>query len=455
MLKRSTRRTFIGHVAVAGAALPALAPPLARAASPNGKLNLAGIGVGGKGWGDINSTSTKQNVVAFCDVDKVAMSRGGDKPKKAKGGYPVAAERWPKARRYQDWRKLLDEGNDVDAVTVSTPDHMHAPISMTAMSLGKHVYCQKPLTHTVHEARQMQKLAAEAKVVTQMGNQHHSGLGYRMLVQIIRDGGIGKVREAHAWSNRPIWPQGMGRPEGADSVPDSFDWDLWLGVAPARPYKKATYCPFVWRGWLDFGTGAQGDMACHIMDPVFWSLDLTAPRLIWSESPTPNAESYPQWSTIRYEFPGTPLTTESTIPVTWYDGGRKPDDALAELPKGLSLPSNGSLFIGEKANLLCPHGGAPRLYAKGEAVKYDYPKLEKNNHYMQWTMACLGEGKTSSPFSYAGRLTEMVLLGNIAMRLPQAKLQWDSANLSFTNTPEANKYIRKEYRKGWDIPGLT
>ncbi|MDH3583427.1 MAG: Gfo/Idh/MocA family oxidoreductase [Phycisphaerae bacterium] len=455
MPKRTTRRTFIRHAAVAGAALPVIAPPLARAASPNSKLNLAGIGVGGKGWGDINSTATQQNVVAFCDVDKGAMSRGGGKPRKAKGGYPVAAEQWPKARRYQDWRKLLDEGRDIDAVTVSTPDHMHAPISMTAMSLGKHVYCQKPLTHTVYEARQMQTLAAESKVVTQMGNQHHSGLGYRMLVQIIRDGGIGKVREAHAWSNRPIWPQGMGRPDGMGTPPDTFDWDRWLGVAPERPYKRGVYCPFVWRGWLDFGTGAQGDMACHIMDPVFWSLNLTAPRLIWSESPTPNNQSYPKWSTIRYEFPGTPLTKDSTIPVTWYDGGRKPDAALAELPKGLSLPSNGSLFIGEKANLLCPHGGAPRLYAKGVAVKYDYPKLDKNNHYMQWTMACLGEGKTSSPFSYAGRLTEMVLLGNIAMRLPQAKLQWNSADLRFTNAPEANQYITKEYRKGWDIPGLT
>jgi len=448
MTQRTTRRTFIKQTAATGAAFSFAAPAIIHGA-PNEKLNIAGIGVGGKGAGDIAMTSVGQNVVAICDVDERTLGK--------------AAEKYTGARKYNDWRKLLEQ-KDIDAVTVSTPDHMHAPIAMSAMQLGKHVYVQKPMAHSVFEARQLTLAARKYNVVSQMGNQGHSGSGYRSVVNWIQGGAIGKVREAHAWTNRPIWPQGVDRPAKSSPVPSYLHWDLWLGVAPERPYAgsvepdrkgRGAYHPFNWRGWLDFGVGALGDMGCHIIDPVVWSLELGAPKHIWSEGPAPNGETFPEWGIIHYEFAKTPYTAGGTVQMTWYDGGRKPPRELVPLPDSEETPSNGSLYVGEKGTILCPHGGVPRLLPAEKFADVDLPMAEDDDHYQQWTMACKGQGKATSHFDYSGPLTETVLLGTIAIRHPNQKLAWDSTNLKVTNLEKANRFVHQEYRHGWEVPGLS
>ena len=271
------------------------------------------MGVGGKGAGDIAMTSKGQNVVAICDVDDRTLRR--------------AALKYSGAKLYHDWRKLLEQA-DIDAVTVSTPDHMHVPVAMAAIQLGKHVYVQKPMAHTVEEARAVTAAAKAADVVTQMGNQNHSGSGYKSLVQAVRGGAIGRIKEAHAWSNRPVWPQGIERPQGSDPVPDYLWWDLWLGAAPYRHYVgpktgskggRGSYHSFNWRGFLDFGVGALGDMGCHIIDPIVWGLQLGAPDRVWSEGPATNGETYPSWEIIHYEFPATAYCSDKSVRITLYD----------------------------------------------------------------------------------------------------------------------------------------
>ncbi len=444
-LTHVNRRQF-----VAGSAAAIVAPLVisSRAFGANDRLNIAGVGVGGKGRGDLASTSVGQNVVAICDVDAKALAK--------------SAKQYPHAKTYGDWRRLLEQ-KDIDAVTVSTPDHMHAPIAVSAMQLGKHVYVQKPLAHTVYEARQMRLLAERHNVVSQMGNQGHSSRGYRTLVELIRAGVIGKVSAAHAWSNRPIWPQGIERPSGSDPVPETLNWDHWLGVAPARPYVgvragskrgRGAYHTFNWRGWLDFGVGALGDMGCHIIDPVVWSCELGSPTRVWSAGPAPNAETYPKWGIIHYEFPGTKYTSGSTFQMTWYDGQKQPDPSLAQLPAGETLPDNGSLFIGDQGVLLCAHGGVPRLLPAEKFASTEIVAVEGDDHYQQWTKACLGEGQTTSHFDYAGPLTETVLLGTIAIRFPEQKLDWDSQAMAVTNVQAANRYVAKNYRAGWEVKAL-
>ncbi len=446
MKNRTTRRDFLAQSAAAGIAFPLVVSSTALGA--NERLNIAGVGVGGKGRGDVASTSVGQNVVAICDVDDRTLA--------------ASAKTYPQAKKYNDWRKLLDQ-KDIDAVTVSTPDHMHAPIAASAMQRGKHVYVQKPMAHTIFEARQMRLLARKHNVVTQMGNQHHSGGGYRTLVELIRGGAIGKVKEAHAWSNRPIWPQGIERPSGSDPVPDYLHWDLWLGVAAERPFVgpqgdskkgRGVYHPFNWRGWLDFGVGALGDMGCHIIDPVVWSCELGAPTSVTSAGPAANSETFPTWGTLHYEFAGTQHTAGDAFQMTWYDGGKQPDPKLAPLPDGEDLPSNGSLFIGEKGVLLCPHGKKPRLLPEAKFGDRKIDFLDKLDHYQQWTNACKGEGKTTSHFDYAGPLTETVLLGTIAIRFPNKKLAWNSDDLKITNLDDANQFVHHPYRAGWEVDGL-
>jgi len=446
MTRHTTRRAFI-QSAAAGIALPTFVSSSVFGA--NDRLNIAAVGVGGKGRGDIESTSRGQNVVAICDVDDRTLGE--------------AEKKYPGAKTYNDWRRLLEQ-KDIDAVTVSTPDHMHAPIAISAMQLGKHVYVQKPLAHTIHEARQMRLLAKQYGVVSQMGNQGHSSSGYRTLVQLIQAGSIGKVQEAHAWSNRPIWPQGIDRPATSDPVPSYLHWDLWLGVAKERPFvgggqgskrDRGVYHPFNWRGWLDFGVGALGDMGCHIIDPVVWSCELGAPTKVWSDGPAPNRETFPNWGIIHYQFAGTKQTAGESFEMTWYDGGKKPAEELAPLPDGESLPDNGSLFIGERGVLLCPHGGSPRLLPTNQYADYKIEAVEERDHYMQWTNACKGADKTTSHFDYAGPLTETVLLGTIAIRFPEQAVEWDSKKLQVTNIAAANEFVRKSYRDGWQVKGLS
>ena len=449
---RSTRRRFLKHLAAASAAAPMIVPAFARGASPSETVRLACVGVGGKGRSDSSNAAKQPNtrLIAFAEVDQGKSGR--------KGGYGWAAEQWPDAKRFADWRKMLDAvGKDLDALTVSTPDHMHAPITMTALRLGIGCYTQKPMTRTIYEARRLTEAAAEAKVATQMGNQHHNGLAYRLLVHYIRDGAIGKVKEAHAWSNRPIWPQGIKRPEGADPVPDGFHWGLWLGVASERPYKKDIYHPFKWRGWYDFGAGALGDMGCHIIDPVVWALDLGPALSIRYDGPPPMPETFPKEETLTYRFKGTAYTAGDEITMKWYDGGRKPPDDLVALPKGMKgLPTQGTLFIGTKGAAVTPHpGGGPMLLPREQYADYEKPKLQPINHSGQWIDAVRGKGETTSSFAYAGPLTETVLMGVVASRVPGETLEWDPAALKFTNSAKATAYVKEDYRKGWEVDGLS
>jgi len=409
---------------------------------PSEKLNLASIGVGGQGGGDIGCLAAGPiQMIAVCDVHE--------------GNRKAAAARFPAAKMFGDWRELLDQlDKKIDAVSVSTPDHMHAPISMSAIHRGKHVYCQKPLTHTIHEARQIAAAARQAKVVTQMGIQIHSSIEYRMATELIQSGAIGKIKEVHSWSDRPGWPQGRSRPKGQSPVPNELNWDHWLGVAPQRPYVEGAYAPFVWRGILDFGCGALGDMGCHIIDPPFAALKLTSPNIVWVEGPGCTDDMFPEWEIIHYEFPGNEYAAGKTLSLTWYDGHHLPAESLVPLGKDQHLPGNGSIFIGEKGSILLPHVGGPQLLPREKFAGYKRPKLAGRDHYVQWVNACLGTDTASANFDFAGTLTETVLLGVLAARFPGKKLQWDAANLQVTNLPEANHFVRSTYRQGWEVEGL-
>jgi predicted dehydrogenase len=430
-------------LAAAGGACALPASSWARVLGANERLNVASIGAGGKGWSDVTSiaASSAVHVAALCDIDDSAEHLGR------------AAERFPQAKRFADWRKLMDEPKNIDAVIVSTPDHMHAPISLAAMALGKHVYCQKPLTHTVFEARQMALAAKQGNLVTQMGNQIQSHEAYRTAVRIVHQGLIGKVREVHSWQGgQTRWPRDPDRPADADPVSAGLHWDLWLGVAPDRPYKREVYHPFNWRGWRDFGTGQLGDFGCHILDPVFMALALTAPTSVQAKAPPLRAETWPTSEEVRYRFPATEHTAGQSLPLTWYDGEgvTPPRDRLAGVPQGFKLPSAGSALIGENGTLVIPHVAAPVLFPEEKFAAAAVPHVDGVDHYVQWADACRGVDKTTSHFGYAGRLTEAVMLGTIAVRLPGEELHWDAASLRITNSATAQAMITKPYRRGWE-----
>jgi predicted dehydrogenase len=370
---------------------------------------------------------------------------------------------YPNAKRYVDFREMLDkEDKNVDGVVVATPDHLHAIVSMAAIKRGKHVYCEKPLTHTVREAKLLAEAAREAKVATQMGNQGQAGEEVRLLCETIWDGAIGQVREVHIWTDRPLhgtnewyWPQGVDRPKGQDPIPDTLDWDLWIGPAPMRPYVgNRVYCPFVWRGWWDFGTGALGDIGCHSIDPVFRALKLGYPTSVEACCTMVNDETYPVASRVTYEFPAR----GDMAPVTlhWYDGGMRPPRP-AELEDGRQLGTNGALYVGDKGKIL--NG---RLIPESRQREYGKPprSLERSpGHYMEWVIACKGGEPAGSNFpDHAGLLAQVVLMGNIALRpilkenkLFGTKLLWDAKEFKFTNVPEVNQYLTKEYREGWGL----
>ena len=443
---RFSRRRFLGSVAASGVALPLLSSARIVRAGANERLNLASVGVGGKGWSDLLAitASPQVNVVALCDVDEGPQHLGR------------AAEKFPQAKRYSDWRKLLEQ-KDIDAVHCATPDHMHAPVALAAIQLGKHVYCQKPLTHTVKEARLLAEAARKAGVVTQMGNQIQSHEGYQTAVKLVHEGAIGKVREVISWQGgTPRWRLASDRPAGMDPVPSTLDWDLGLGVAPQRPYKAEVYHPFAWRHWQDYSNGQLGDFGCHILDPVFMALELTAPTSIRAEAPPINKETWTRSATVYYEFPGTRHTASSSIRVTWYDGeGLTPPRELLGVPDGLKLPGAGSVLIGEKGSLLVPHVAMPKLLPEEKFADFQMPDVPKRDHYVSWADACRGQDKTTSHFGYAGPLTEAVLLGTIAIRLPGETLRWDSQQMKISGNSEANALLTKKYRKGWEIPGIS
>jgi predicted dehydrogenase len=430
-----SRRRFLRATAAGLASLTAAS--WSRVYGANEKLRLASVGVGGKGWSDLTGVAASPHVAvaALCDIDETKQHLGR------------AAEKFPSAARLTDWRRLLDRAKEFDALTVSTPDHMHAPVALPAMALGKHVFCQKPLTHTVFEARQMRLAAKKAGVVTQMGNQIQSHEVYRTAVKLVRDGAIGKVKEVHSWQSGAMrWLTVDDRPPGSDPVPEGVHWDDWLGVAPGRPYKAKVYHPRNWRAWQDFSNGQLGDFGCHILDPVFLALGLSAPLTVRGESSPLNREVWSRWSVVHYEFPGTDRTADKALKLTWYDGAGKlpPRDRLG-LAEGVKLPGAGSLLIGEKGSMLLPHVGMPRLLPD-----QPFEKVPPVDHYVGWADACRGAGKATSHFDYSGPLTEAVLLGTVAIRVPGETLKWDSAALRVTNSPKADALLRKSYRKGWE-----
>ena len=406
--------------------------------APSDTLNIAGIGIGGRGRADLRGCRS-QNIVALCDVDP--------------GLAAPTFRQYPKATAYSDYRRMLDREPDIDAVIIATPDHTHAVIAMEAMRRGKHVYCEKPLTRTVAEARALAGTARERGVVTQMGNQGHAGEGTRQIREWLDAGVIGTVREVQYWTNRPVWPQAIDRPSEAHNIPPGLDWDLFLGPAPYRPYHPA-YHPFRWRGWWDYGTGALGDIACHSMDAAFWALELAYPTRIEAETTALFAETAPAVSRITYDFPargGRP-----PVRFVWRDG----DLAMPrppQLAEGERLPggSSGQLFVGSEGVIGADmYATEPRLFPTtlhDEVMASPQPPTYPRSPgvHREWIDACKGHGTAGSNFpDHAGPLTEVVLLGNLAVRTGQA-IDWDAEQMRVSNVPEANAFLDEPYRDGW------
>ncbi|MGI9174233.1 MAG: Gfo/Idh/MocA family protein [Rhodothermales bacterium] len=460
-----SRRSFVGRVAAASAGVMVvprhvLGGPGFQA--PSDTLNVAAIGAGGMGSSNM-SALTSQNIVAICDVDfeRVEGSlMGGDG--KLREDRAALQKAYSKAKRYSDFRKMLDEQQDIEAVVIATPDHVHAVAANRAMKMGKHVYVQKPLTYTVEESRVLRKTAKETGVVTQMGNQGHSLDDTRRIVELVRGGAIGNVTEAHIWTNRPkgYWPQGIPRPEEIDPIPESLDWDLWLAGTRYRPYNDI-YAPFNWRGWVDFGAGALGDMGAHLIDQTYWALELNQPTKIetrhtpWG-GPEDDPATFPLATITYYEFDRG--DGADPFKLTWYDGGLMPATP-EEMPADMQMdPGGGGLIIGDKGKLLHEtYGRNPRLLPESlEEEATDIPKtmprVEAESHEMNWAKACMGQAEISCPFDYAARLTETMLLGLVALRAGQP-IEYDSANMKIPSMPDAEQYLTREYREGWSLEG--
>ncbi len=429
------RREFLGAAAAMAAftIVPRHVLGGPRFVPPSEKLNIACVGVGGMGANDVQAVST-ENIVALCDVDDRRAAQTFDA--------------YPRAKKYRDFRKMLDaEDKNIDAVVVSTPDNCHAVVAMAALKRGKHVYCQKPLCHDVEEVRRLTLAAREQGVMTQMGTQVHAMEEVKLLVEMVKSGMIGKVKRVDLWSGKN-WGGGT-RPTDAPPVPQTLDWDLWLGPAPQRPYHP-TYLPEEWRRWWDFGTGTLGDMACHIYDLAWWALDLDAPTSVEAKPDPFNDETYPTKTTVKWEFPAK--GERPAVTVTWCDGENRPSRP-PELEAERQLPKEGGVYYGETGTILAQHMVAPRLIP--EARMKDFKRPERTlprgvDHYQDWIRACKGGPKPLSNFDYAGPMTEAILLGNIAAKVGQ-KLEWDAANMKITNIPEANKFLKRSYREGWTL----
>ncbi len=421
--------------------------------APSDTVNVAAIGAGGMGSSNM-SRLTSQNIVALADCDYGSVQKAISRDDRAdlKAAYE-------KAKWYKDFREMLENQKDIDAVVIATPDHVHAAAATMAMKMGKHVYVQKPLTYTVHEARTLRKTAKETGVVTQMGNQGHSSDDARRINEWVQAGAIGPVREVHVWTNRPIWPQGMDRPEGKAKVPKDLAWDIFLGPAPYVEYSPE-YHPFAWRGWTDYGVGALGDMGAHLIDHPYWALGLDYPKTVEASS-TPwggkddSKVSYPLSTTVHYTFAARGMYPE--VHMHWYDGGVMPARP-AVLPDEVKLDRGGGvIFVGEKGILMHEtYGANPQMYPQSLMEEYadtpqTYERIKggRDAHEMNWIRAILGEEKASSPFEYAAPLTETMLLGVVALHSPGETLRYDGEKMAFTNKPEANKHLSREYRDGW------
>jgi predicted dehydrogenase len=466
-VNKASRREFLKNISMAGAGF-FIVPRhvLGRGfVAPSDKLNIAGIGVGGKGQSDLAgfAVSPNANVAFLCDVDDRQATR--------------SVQKFPQARRYKDFREMLDkEHKQIDAVSVSTPDNTHAVAAIAAMQLGKHVYVQKPLTHDIYEARMLTEAAKRYKVVTQMGNQGASGDGVRQMQEWYNAGIIGDATALYIWTNRPVWPQGTGYPKGQEEVPKELDWNLWLGPAQMQDYHSG-FVPFSWRGYWAFGTGALGDMGCHLIDPAFKTVGLGYPTevecsqvSIYEKMWTPDyfPESCPAASSIKLKFPGK--DGKPDIRMYWMDGGIRPErpDELGPDELFGDRDGGGLLIVGTKGKMMAEtYGANPRLLPTSRTKEVNVPKTlarVPEGHYVQWVNACLagyGQKEVSSPFEYAGPLTETILMGNLALRswnikkgndFPgRKKLLWDAANMKITNFEEANQFVKREYRNGWEV----
>ncbi|MFZ1937043.1 MAG: Gfo/Idh/MocA family oxidoreductase [Thermoguttaceae bacterium] len=420
---------------------------------PSERVRLAGIGVGGQGGADLSIHASKgAEIVALCDVDQQRAA--------------ATLSAFPKAARYRDFRVMLEkEGGRIDAVTVATPDHTHAVATAAAIHAGKHVYCQKPLTHTIQEARTLAQAARSAGVISQMGNQGHATEGARLSNEWIAAGLIGEVREVHCWTDRAglYWRTGIDRPADKPPVPPSLDWNLWLGPVRERPYHPI-YVPATWKGWWDFGSGGLGDMGAHLIDHPVWALGLGAPMVVEARATLDgtilngnrrNLETYPIAAIITFEFPAS--GNRGPVTLTWYDGGLKPPTpAEMAYAKGRQqLDDNGVLYVGTKGKMYHgSHGGMPSLLPSElheDAAKVPKTIPRSPGHYEEWLAACKGGPKPMSNFDYAGPLTEILLLGVLALRMPYRRLHWDSLNMKVTNAPELDPFVHIEYRKGWSL----
>ena len=451
------RRTFLASAAAATAGLTIVPRHVLGGpgtVAPSDKLNVAGVGVGGMGKNNLWRCET-ESIVALCDVDF--------------GLADPVFKKYPEARQYKDFRVMLDEEKNVDAVVIATPDHTHAVIAMAAMERGKHVYVQKPLTHSVYEARLLTEAARKNGVVTQMGNQGHSGEGARLLCEWVWDGAIGPIREAHAWTNRPVWPSGVevDRPTDMPEVPPGLDWDLWLGPAHPRPYHP-TYHPARWRAWWEFGTGSLGDMGCHIVDPLFWALKLKYPLSVeasvskyWHaffEETQPKNEMFPRSTVVRFRFPAR--EEMPAVDLTWWDGGLMPPRPHGlETGRRMGDLDGGILLIGDEGAIMAGcYGESPRLVPESAMKKYKRPgrTLERipegpDGHEQDWIRACKAGKPASSDFEYSGPLSETVLMGNLAVRFPGRELLWNGEAMEVTNDADANAYVKRQYREGWHL----
>ncbi len=445
-----SRRTFL-KTSAAGLATFAISRP---GFAANSKLNHACIGVGGMGLQDLKQFKehTKLQIVAICDVDKKHLAK--------------AAELAPGARQYTDWRELFaKEGPQIDSVNIAVPDHMHAAITMTALHNRRHVYCQKPLCHDVAECRAVTRAAQTAGVVTQLGTQHASGIGDRMTVQWLREGVVGKATRVITCSNRSgaveryrlVGP----RPAQGQPAPPELAWDLWLGTAPARPFAPDIYHPTKWRAWQDFGTGWSGDIGCHIFDAVWKGLGLRAPRTVlaevqqsWKDSPERRADTWPQWNHISWWFPGNEKIAGDELLLEWYDGEMLPPENVRKMAEMEKYPEESAMVIGTEGALLLGLQTGPRLLPTAKFKGHPKPVVPPRNHYHHFVDACLGGLMTESHFQQTGPMAEAILLGTVAIRLPDTILRWDSHHLRVTNSTDANKLLRRHYRKGWQVHGL-
>jgi predicted dehydrogenase len=449
-----SRRKFLQKAATAAIAAPIILRCSSKGTSRDSILNHACIGVGGMGWSDLQKFKEHPNVqiTAICDVDAEFLKK--------------ASEALPDARTYTDWRDLLKKERDkIDSVNVTVPDHNHFPIAWQAIRERKHVYCQKPMCHDVAEVRELTEASVRYGVITQLGTQIASRQGDRTAVQLIKDGAIGKVKHAYLCSNRPGAVENYRlkgpRPSQGQEAPAQLNWDLWIGTAPMRPYAPEIYHPVKWRAWQDFGTGWSGDIGCHIFDAVWKGLGLKPPISViaevqksWQDSPERKSDNWPQGDHITWMFPGNDKTDADVLPLEWFDGEFYPPQDVRDLYTGQEYPAESAMLIGTEGALLIPHDGMPVLLPESKFANYRVTEFEAGNHYHNFVVACLGGPKTESHFAQTGPMTEAILLGTVAIRVPDKLIEWDAVNMKFTNYPEANKYLRRNYRKGWKVAGF-